>query len=162
MPAIENTKLCTLCGKPVGADHYAGLPSRHKECHKARMRQVRADKIDHYREYDRRRFQEDPERRARQLASMRATRDAAKMFQAQRDYRSSHPEKEGAKRAIAYAVLTGKISKPCWCEICGSADKLHAHHHDYSKRLDVWWLCEHCHKLLHRLIRSAMRKSEAA
>ena len=162
MLAIENTKHFTLCGKPVGADHYASLPSRHKECHKARMRQVRADEIDHYREYDRRRFQEDPDRRARQLASMRANLTPTAQLQGTRNYRAKYPEKQKAVRALTYAVAAGKTGKPVHCEICASTDRIHGHHHDYSKPLDVWWLCDHCHKLLHRLIRSAMRKSEAA
>jgi hypothetical protein len=32
--------------------------------------------------------------------------------------------------------------------VCG-ATKTEAHHTDYSRPLDVVWLCKHCHRLLH-------------
>jgi hypothetical protein len=158
MLAIENTKLCTVCGKPVGADHYASNPHRHKECHKARMRQVRADRIEYYRDYDRRRFQEDPRRRAHQLASQRKNLDAAKKAESQRKYRAKHSEKAPAVNALNNATRDKRVAKAGHCEICSSTDRIQGHHHDYAKPLDVWWLCDHCHKLLHRLLRAAMRR----
>jgi hypothetical protein len=57
-------------------------------------------------------------------------------------------------RTVFHAALRrGKIVRPEACERCG--DKLgrsrlgrsliHGHHHDYSKPLDVEWLCARCH-----------------
>lgn len=34
------------------------------------------------------------------------------------------------------------------CELCGN-EKAHAHHEDYSDRLNVRWLCSPCHRRLH-------------
>ena len=31
------------------------------------------------------------------------------------------------------------------CELCGTTIKVDSHHEDYSKPLDVRWLCESCH-----------------
>lgn len=36
------------------------------------------------------------------------------------------------------------------CQKCHSVEKIHAHHSDYSKPLDVTWLCQTCHSELHR------------
>ena len=53
-----------------------------------------------------------------------------------------------AHRDVSYAVKTGKlIRQPC--ERCGTAEHVVAHHEDYSKPLDVVWLCKHHHKERH-------------
>jgi ribosomal protein S27AE len=46
-------------------------------------------------------------------------------------------------RALAKGVL-----KKQNCQHCGRADS-QAHHEDYSKPLDVMWLCSTCHGALH-------------
>jgi hypothetical protein len=35
------------------------------------------------------------------------------------------------------------------CEVCGSREGVEGHHEDYSKPLDVRWLCREHHKALH-------------
>jgi hypothetical protein len=35
------------------------------------------------------------------------------------------------------------------CIFCGNNEKVHAHHRDYSKPLEVTWLCAKCHHRLH-------------
>jgi len=47
--------------------------------------------------------------------------------------------KIAAWNAVYYALKTGKLIKEP-CEICGSDDSK-AHHDDYTKRLEVRWLC---------------------
>ena len=63
-------------------------------------------------------------------------------------YRKDNPEKAKAHGRVAAAVRSGKLIPLC-CEICG-ASKAVAHHEDYSKPLDVNWLCQAHHKQLHR------------
>jgi ribosomal protein S27AE len=53
------------------------------------------------------------------------------------------PVKEAARRATMYAIRVGKLVRQP-CEQCG-AEPGHAHHDDYSKPLDVRWLCRPCH-----------------
>lgn len=58
-----------------------------------------------------------------------------------------HPEKHKAREAVKRAKKSGKlIPKPCF--ICGD-DKVEAHHEDYSKPLDVKWMCIKCHHAEH-------------
>lgn len=43
----------------------------------------------------------------------------------------------------------GNIKKPPDCSVCRRKTRLFAHHHDYSKPLEIMWLCGSCHKLIH-------------
>lgn len=47
--------------------------------------------------------------------------------------------------AVRKALIRGVLKKPDSCQSCGSTRKLYAHHNDYSKPLDVMWLCMICH-----------------
>jgi hypothetical protein len=40
--------------------------------------------------------------------------------------------------------------KPAACSACGLVGRVQGHHEDYSKPLDVIWLCQKCHGLRHR------------
>lgn len=51
--------------------------------------------------------------------------------------------------AVNNAVVRGKLVKLA-CEVCGNT-KSEAHHADYSKPLDVMWLCRKHHKDVHRM-----------
>lgn len=53
-----------------------------------------------------------------------------------------------ARRKVSWAIETGRLTKEP-CRICGDPKSI-AHHQDYSKPLDVWWLCQQCHSQLHR------------
>lgn len=69
-----------------------------------------------------------------------------------------HPKKLAARKAVTYAVKTGKLVKQP-CEGCGNA-LAQAHHEDYEKKLDVRWLCSECHGKEHRTHGSDGRASE--
>lgn len=68
-------------------------------------------------------------------------------------YRLMYPEKYKARTAVFNAVATGKLErKPC--EVCGATAQ--GHHEDYSKPLDVRWLCRKHHDELHRRSRESL------
>lgn len=61
---------------------------------------------------------------------------------------SPHRMKVSANDAVKKALKSGRITrKPC--EVCGVEQRIHAHHDDYSKPLDVRWLCRKHHDEWH-------------
>ena len=59
-----------------------------------------------------------------------------------------YPEKIRAREILQYNIKVGNIvRKPC--EICGNINS-HGHHEDYSKPLDVMWLCKVHHDKVHK------------
>ena len=64
-------------------------------------------------------------------------------------YSSKNLHKARAKDRVRYAIRTGKI-KRIPCEFCGKLNTM-AHHEDYSKPLDVWFLCPLHHAARHVL-----------
>lgn len=68
-----------------------------------------------------------------------------------KQYRRDNPDKYRAHYLTSNAVRDGKlVKKPC--AFCKSGTRLHGHHHDYSKPLDVTWLCIFCHNTFHSLM----------
>jgi hypothetical protein len=61
----------------------------------------------------------------------------------------NNPGSRSAHRSLYKAVRSGRVLRPENCEKCGKAGRLHAHHEDYSRPLDVHWLCVTCHRRLH-------------
>ena len=61
-------------------------------------------------------------------------------------WRKNFPERKNAHSKVYRAMKNGVlIRQPCF--ICG--DKSEAHHPDYSRPLDVVWLCPSHHKQAH-------------
>lgn len=50
---------------------------------------------------------------------------------------------------VAVAIRNGSLTSANRCESCGNTGRVQAHHHDYSRPLDVQWLCMTCHRALH-------------
>jgi hypothetical protein len=71
-------------------------------------------------------------------------------------YRDAHPDRNRAVSSLGSAVRRGKVSKPIHCERCGSDRPLQGHHEDYTRPLDVEWLCSSCHVRHHIHVRQEM------
>jgi hypothetical protein len=148
---------CTKCGaeKPLD-DFYAhpmgpkGRQSACKECVKAGVRANRQRRIDYYREYDRTRAKEPH-------------RVEARTEYAKTNPLGPRPEKDPVKRAarvaVGNAVRDGRIPRPPACEICQAHCDTHAHHDDYTRPLDVIWVCTACHALIHAYWRAQERRA---
>jgi len=64
-----------------------------------------------------------------------------------KDYQSNK-HKHSARQKVRTALYNGiLIRMPC--EECGTSKDIHAHHEDYSKPLEVRWLCRKHHFMLH-------------
>lgn len=64
-------------------------------------------------------------------------------------FRRRNPDKARAHNRVSKALRTGKLQKKP-CDVCG-ATKVEAHHEDYTKPLEVIWLCRKHHAEIHRL-----------
>lgn len=77
-------------------------------------------------------------------------------YQKTKEFRERHPEQVRAYRIVFVAVRNGSLKRKS-CVECGKK-KTEAHHRDYTKPLDVMWLCKQHHieydrkrrKLIHR------------
>lgn len=65
-----------------------------------------------------------------------------------RKYKASRPDAVEAHSKVYTEIRAGRIARQP-CQICGN-DKADAHHEDYSKPLEVKWLCRKHHNELHR------------
>lgn len=68
-------------------------------------------------------------------------------------------ERRRAVVATGCAIQSGKLVRQP-CEVCGKTSYVDAHHDDYSRPLDVRWLCRSHHRQHH--IAEAKRQTEAA
>ena len=150
LPAERALFQCKGCERHLDADaFYVSNSSRCKECVKARVRENRDANKDCYRNYDRKRYREQPHRQeaARQSAQSEAGLRAQRAYKER--LRRQNPEKLTARTVLNNAIRDGKIARGEACFFCGSDHRLQGHHPDYSRPLDVFWLCQPCHGKLH-------------
>lgn len=176
---------CKQCNTTKCAgDFYAGNRSRCKECIKSSVRANRLEKIDHYRAFDRARasqphrvaaraeYAQTPagvaaHQRARsKYASTDAAREAKRAYlqsehgkaqraKTMRIQAERYPDRHKARTAFGNAVRDGKVIPWPVCAVPECCGKPQGHHPDYSRPLDVVWLCDAHHKEAHALVRQA-------
>ena len=116
------------------------------------------------RAYDRSRYIEDPQRfigeesarRQADPASYQEKRRARRVAnpgpyrESDRRRRAKDPDKIRARQKVFEAIAAGRIDRPTTCSTCGNThSRIEGHHEDYSKPLEVIWLCAPCHGKLH-------------
>lgn len=106
-----------------------GRLNKCKECTKRDSTKHRWENIEEVRSYDR-------------------SRGSRQSCEYAKGYRTRYPKKYAARTALNNAVRAGVII-PLPCEVCGSTYSVHGHHDDYSKQLNVRWLCAAHHKQWH-------------
>jgi hypothetical protein len=135
-----DTKVCFKCGGEFPLSEFYKHPAmkdghvnKCKSCNKKDVIENRKAKVDYYREYDKIRDAKRWDYKTRQC----------------QEWRKSNPEKYRAQTAVGNALRDGKLIRPTTCDACGKECVPHGHHEDYSKPLEVIWLCELCHVTLH-------------
>jgi DNA-binding XRE family transcriptional regulator len=68
--------------------------------------------------------------------------------------------KTRARTAVRLALESGRLTKPDACERCGAVTALEGHHADYSKPLEVEWVCDPCHHAVHDPFESRHKRTE--
>lgn len=135
-------KTCFKCqqSKPLESFYkHAAMGDGHlnkcKECAKKDVTEHRLKNIERIRQYDK--------RRASQPHRMKLRKEIID------EWAAKHPERKAAQTKVHNAIRDGKLkTQPCW--VCGV--KAEAHHPDYSKPLEVVWLCRPHHMQAHALI----------
>lgn len=67
-----------------------------------------------------------------------------------RRWREKNPHKWQAEQQLNKAIRLGTVVRPKQCDHCKSFTRIEGHHFDYSRPLDVMWLCRKCHMAQHR------------
>lgn len=118
-----------------------------KACHRANVKANREANADYYREFDKARASL-PHRVSARAEYQKTPQGLAAGNRAKRAYLDRNPVKRAAHIAAGSAIRDGRLVRQP-CEVCGN-DKAQAHHDDYSKPLDVRWLCTKHHAEWHK------------
>lgn len=152
------TKICKKCGKELSInDFYVhkqmndGHLNFCKECVRTRVHKHREDNIERIREYDRNR-PNAKERGIKQRLRLKEDEIKKQKYNEQKSkWGNLNRYKRNAHTKLKRAIEKGSIVKPNKCGICGKTNcEIQGHHYDYSKPLDVIWLCTECHGKVHR------------
>lgn len=139
-------KTCFKCGVPKPLDEFYphsemadGHLNKCKSCTKKdtaeRVRKLSADPVWAISERERHRIK-SRKARTEGRAHVFTTEERREVWD---KWVNEHPKKHAAHKAVRRAVVSGRLIKQP-CEKCGAL-KVQAHHDDYSKPLDVRWLC---------------------
>ncbi len=135
-------KKCFKCGEskelsgfychPRMADGHLG---KCKECTKRDVLAHRTLNIERIRAYDRKRG--------------KLAHRIRRVVEFTRKRRREMPIAYAANNLLNYAVRAKRVTRPAACSACGLIGRIHGHHEDYYKPLEVIWLCTVCHARKH-------------
>lgn len=150
------SKVCRRCGVDKPLDAYSpdprGRQGRFAVCKACRNSQQRGDREaqgDGYRKYIRE-YRRDWKRGIKRQRVAPVSDGPT--------YRKPN-QMAKAHAAVNNAIAGGQLVKGTECSQCGAVEKLHAHHQDYTRPLDVLWLCARCHTDLHYWTRWPLKRT---
>jgi len=157
-----DTKECFKCEKEKPLSEFYkhgqmadGHLGKCKECTKKDVGKHREENIDEIRAYDRKRGSL-PHRIAKVKEYQKTENGKNALCQGIKKYRRTHLIEEASYIIFKSALRAGKITKEP-CSVCGSTYRIHGHHEDYYKPLDVIWFCPKHHAGYHKRLREIER-----
>lgn len=145
---------CILCCKSMPDGQFYRHPlgrhgrmSKCKECHKIYVKENRLKRIQQYAAYEASRATL-PHRVAMRTRYARTDRGKEAHARSRDAYIERYPLKRKAHLMVANAIRSGRLLRYA-CEVCNNPNA-QAHHDDYTKPLDVRWLCTKHHAEWHR------------
>lgn len=153
---------CKRCNRERSREREAADPKKHKE--KERLRDAARNDTDERKEW-RKKHQAENRQRISVAAREYYLKNNDRLNECARKWRSENKEiineankrhhakvplKRAARKFVSYAIAAKVISRPNACEICSKSCNPEAHHEDYTKPLEVKWICRQCHGFLHR------------
>lgn len=137
---------CMVCHfVKESSDFYPRQRRECKECTKKRMKNTRDANIEYYRLYDKAR------------ANLPHRLELSKRVSQQ--WKAKHPNRRAAQTALGNAVRDGRVIPWPVCAVPECNGKPEAHHPDYSRPLDVVWLCSAHHKQTHAMAKKLMMEA---
>jgi hypothetical protein len=132
-------KICKKCGHPKELEEFykmrGNADGRSGKCIECTNKYIKGRRL-------------DPISRPLVLASDNARFQKAdrkrQLIEYQRNRRRREREKYIARNAVSNAIRDGRLHRRP-CEVCGHEDT-QAHHDDYSKPLEVRWMCFQHHR----------------
>jgi|SRR5215217_2883309 len=142
--------ICINCREVKNSSLFYDRPNGNKdktckECRKIKSKENRQSNLERYREADKKRYAESPKRREnkKRYNSTETAKEKHKL-RTRRNI-DKFPEKKRARGLLHYHIKKGNIIRPDICSSCSKNTLVHGHHHDYSRPLEVEWLCSKCH-----------------
>jgi hypothetical protein len=153
----SSLRRCARCSesKPLSAFYYvkrASGKSRYgaycRPCVTAAHREWRTKNRERVLDGERRWRAENSEHLSEQTRQWRA-RNPEAFAASSRAWKVRNPERiriqQRASFHVQQALKQGTLVRPSTCATCGKGGSITAAHNDYSRPLDVRWLCRSCH-----------------
>lgn len=151
---MELKKKCFKCNEAKYLSEFYRHPkmpdgrvNKCKICNKSDVQKNYRKNIEHYIDYDKKRLR-DPKRMEARREYQKTEGGKAAHLVANQSYRKRNREVQRAHSIVARAIARGKLNRQP-CSVCGVTNYIEAHHPDYSRALEVVWLCEMHHKEHH-------------
>ena len=155
------TRICSKCGEEKALDLFArhalsakGRTRDCKQCRSTEYKLYKREKKEYIKARNKAYYEKNKERlcaykkqKRKDVGLEKTESRRLSRLKYTRTMRALYPEKFKARSAIKRAIRSGKI-KRLPCEICGDKNT-HGHHEDYSKPMEVKWLCPLHHRIAH-------------
>lgn len=122
-----------------------GYVNKCKECNKKDVQSNYRENIDYYKDYEKSRANLPHRVKARKEYA-KTEKGKIAYAKGKKKYIINNKKIRRCHNIANNALRDGKIQKKTSCEVCGDTKKrLHKHHCDYNKPLDVIFMCPQCH-----------------